>query len=119
MLWTNSGAMEEFDKKYYKIRDVSEMLDVPASTLRYWESEFPEITPRRSRSNQRYYRPEDITMIRKIHYLVKVKGLRIDAAKEEIHSNSSNVSRRIEIIEKLEDTKAELEEMLNALKKRR
>ncbi len=39
--------MEEFDKKYYKIKDVAEILSVPASTLRYWESEFPEISPRR------------------------------------------------------------------------
>lgn len=47
--------MEEFDKKYYKIKDVSELLGVSASTLRYWEQEFPECRPRRSATNIRYY----------------------------------------------------------------
>lgn len=111
--------MEDLDKQYYKIRDVAELLGVNTSTLRYWESEFPEITPRRSRTNQRYYRPEDIKTIRMIHYLVKVKGLRIEAAKEEIASNRKNISRRLEVIELLTNTRNELEEMLNALGKRR
>lgn len=111
--------MEDLDKQYYKIRDVAELLGVNTSTLRYWESEFPEITPRRSRTNQRYYRPEDIKTIRMIHYLVKVKGLRIEAAKEEIASNRKNISRRLEVIELLTNTRNELKEMLNALGKRR
>ena len=111
--------MEDLDKQYYKIRDVAELLGVNTSTLRYWESEFPEITPRRSRTNQRYYRPEDIKTIRMIHYLVKVKGLSIEAAKEEIASNRKNISRRLEVIELLTNTRNELKEMLNALGKRR
>jgi len=111
--------MEEFDKLFYKISDVSELLGVPASTLLYWESEFPEIMPKRSRSNRRYYRPEDLRVLRMIHYLVKVKGLRMDAAKEELRSNRSNVSRRMEIIDLLTDTRQRLEEMLSALNKRR
>ena len=111
--------MEDLDKQYYKIRDVAELLGVNTSTLRYWESEFPEITPRRSRTNQRYYRPEDIKTIRMIHYHVKVKGLRIEAAKEEIASNRKNISRRLEVIELLTNTRNELKEMLNALGKRR
>lgn len=111
--------MEEFDKQYYKIRDVAEMLQVPTSTLRYWEQEFPEIKPRRSHTNQRYYRPEDIKTIRIIHYLVKQKGLRIEAAREELHKNNSNVNRRFEVIERLETVRNELREMLDALSKRK
>lgn len=111
--------IEEFSKMFYKIRDVSELLGVPTSTLRYWESEFPEISPKRSRSNQRYYRPEDIKVLRMIHYLVKVKGLRIEAAKDELNSNRKNVSRRLEVIDILTDTRNRLEEMLSALNKRK
>lgn len=111
--------MEELDKKYYKIRDVSELLGVPTSTLRYWETEFPEIAPRRSQSNQRYYTPEDITCLRMIHYLMKVKGLRLEAAKEELRTNRTNISNRIKIIETLTATRNELEEILNGLTKRR
>ena len=73
--------MEEFNKNYYKIKEVAEMLDVPQSTLRFWEKEFPIIKPTRSRSNIRYYKPADIETLRIIHYLIKTKGLKIDAAK--------------------------------------
>lgn len=112
-------GIDDLDKKYYKIRDVVELLDVPASTLRYWEAEFPELKPRRSKTNQRYYRPEDVRTARIIHYLVKTKGLRIEAAKEEMRNNRKNVSNRLEIIDLLTETRGELQEILNALNKRR
>lgn len=115
----DNGYIKDLDKQFYKIRDVSELLGVPASTLRYWESEFPEIMPKRSRSNQRYYRPDDIRILRMIHYLVKVKGLRIEAAKEELRSNRKNVSRRLEVIDLLTETRESLNEILGALNKRK
>lgn len=111
--------IDDLDKQYYKIRDVAELLNVPPSTLRYWESEFPEIKPRRSPTNQRYYKPQDIRTLRMIHYLVKVKGLRIEAAKEELHQNRNNISKRLEVIDLLTDTRDELKEILGALNKRR
>lgn len=114
--FASSGGLE---KKYYKIRDVAELLDVAPSALRYWEQEFPEIKPRRSATNQRYYTPEDIRLLRIIHYLVKVKGLRVEAAKEEMAKNRANVSKRIEAIEILEQTRDELKGLLGALSKRR
>lgn len=111
--------MAEFDKKYYKIKDVADMLDIVPSTLRYWEQEFPECRPRRSATNQRYYTPENIECLRIIHYLLKVKGLRMDAAKEQLKLNRGNISKRMEIIETLTRTRDDLQEMLDALKKRR
>lgn len=111
--------MAEFDKKYYKIKDVADMLDIVPSTLRYWEQEFPECRPRRSATNQRYYTPENIECLRIIHYLLKVKGLRMDAAKEQLKLNRNNISKRMEIIETLTRTRDDLQEMLDALKKRR
>lgn len=107
------------DKQYYKIRDVAEMLDVAPSALRYWEREFPEIKPRRSATNQRYYTPSDIKTLRIIQYLVKVKGMRVEAAREEMARNRKNVSRRVEAIELLTRTRDELQEILAGLTKRR
>lgn len=111
--------MEEFSKIFYKISDVSELLGVPASTLRYWEQEFPEIRPRRSASNQRYYKAEDLRTLQMIHYLVKVKGLRIESAKEEMAKNSNNISKRLEVIDILTSTRDDLKAMLSALSKRK
>ena len=113
------GKDPEFDKIYYKIRDVSEILGISASTLRYWESEFPELKPRRSKTNQRYYKPEDIRTLRIIHYLVKVKGLRIEAAREELERNRKNISKRMDAIELLKKTREDLKGILNALNKRK
>lgn len=110
--------MEELDKKYYKIRDVAELLGVTASTLRYWEQEFPECRPRRSATNIRYYKSEDIELLKLIHYLLKFKGLKIEAAKEQLKSNRSNVSRRVKVIETLTQTRDELEGILKALDRR-
>ncbi len=111
--------MEELDKKYYKIKDVSELLGVSASTLRYWEQEFPECKPRRSATNIRYYKAQDIETLKIIHYLLKIKGLKIDAAKEQLKANRTNVSNRVKIIDSLIETRNQLEDMLRALNKRR
>lgn len=111
--------MDNLEKKYYKIKDVSEILGVPTSALRYWEKEFPECAPRRSSTNIRYYTSKDIETLRIINYLLKVKGLKIEAAQEQMRSNRSNISQRVDIIEKLTKTRDELQMMLNSLSKRR
>lgn len=107
--------MEELSKQYYKIKEVAEILDVPQSTLRFWEKEFPMIKPIRSSHNIRYYRPQDIELLRIIHYLIKDKGLKIEAAKEQLRSNKHNVSRRVEIIDRLKSVRSELANLLVAL----
>ncbi len=111
--------MRQLTKKYYKIKDVAEILNVSEPTLRYWEREFPEVCPMRSTSNQRYYTPEDIEILRIIYYLVKVRGLKIEAAKEQMRLNKSNITKRMDIINKLLDVKDELQMMLGGLEKRK
>lgn len=110
--------MELLDKKYYRIKDVAEILDVPQSTLRFWEKEFPEAAPRRNSHNIRYYKPEDIETLRIIKFLVKDKGLKINAAKEQLKTNRRNVVGRIDIINRLESVKQSLEMLLSSLNKR-
>lgn len=112
-------ASSDLTKKYYRIKDVSELIGVSQSTLRFWENEFQEIQPFRSASNQRYYTPDDIETLRLIYYLVKIRGLRIHAAKEQLRLNRKNISKRTEIIDRLMDVRDELEMMLKALGKRR
>ena len=68
---------------------------------------------------RRYYTPENIRCLQIIYYLLKVKGLRMEAAKEQLKANRENISRNMEIIEKLTETRNELQQLLDALKKRR
>lgn len=104
-----------FTKSYYKIKEASEIIGVPQSTLRYWEKEFPEISPRRSGSNQRYYTPQDLETLEIINYLLRTKGMKIEAAKEHLKHNKKNVSKRLQVIEKLQKVKSELELLLQSL----
>lgn len=107
---------DDIDKQYYKIKEVADMLGLPQSTLRFWEKEFPHILkPMRSSKNLRYYRPSDIENIRKIQYLIKDKGLKIDAAKAYLRTNPRNVSNMPEVIDRLEDVRSELNGLLRAL----
>lgn len=107
--------MQELDKKYYKIGDVAAILGIPMSTLRYWESQFTIIKPKRNAKNIRFYTPNDIETIRKVYYLVKEKGLKLDAAQEQIRVNRDGVDKRFEVVEKLKEIKSGLLELQRAL----
>lgn len=107
--------MQELDKKFYKIGDVAKILELPESTLRYWESQFTIIKPRRNAKNIRFYTPNDIEIIRKIYYLVKEKGFKLDAAQAQIRANRDGVDKRFEVVDKLKNVKAQLKELQKAL----
>lgn len=111
--------MQELSKKFYRISEVAEILGIPASTLRFWESKFTVIHPRRNPGGLRTYTPADIEKIRMIYYLVKEKGLKLDAAQEEIRSNSSGVARRFEAIERLRKIRARVVALRDSLTKLR
>jgi len=117
-LFLECVRMNTFEKKYYKIREVADILNLPASTLRFWESKFTIIKPHRNSHGTRFYTPGDIDTIRMIYYLVKEKGLKIDAAQDEIKRNRSGISKRVEAIRRLRDVRARLNTILQALNRR-
>lgn len=71
-------------KSYYKIGEVSVMLDVPISTLRFWEDTFEQLEPFRTPGGMRKYRPEDVEMCRLIKHLLRDKGYSLEYAKKEL-----------------------------------
>ena len=95
-------ATEKLEKKYYKIREVAEMLGLPASTIRFWESKFTIINPKRNDKGTRFYTPSDVEKLRMVFYLVKEKGLKIEAAQEQLRHNHTNISRHSQAIERLQ-----------------
>lgn len=110
------NAEQQLDKRFYRIGDVAQILNIPASTLRFWEKEFTIIKPHRNAKNIRFYTPKDIETIRMIYYLVKEKGLKLDAAQEQIRRNKDGVSRRFEVVDRLRSIKEELRGLERALK---
>ena len=70
------------DKLYFRIGDVSRLADVKPYVLRYWESEFPALAPKKSGTNQRLYRRKDVEMILEIKSLLYEKRFTIEGAKK-------------------------------------
>jgi len=69
------------DKLYFKIGEVSKLAGVAPHVLRYWESEFDDIKPRRANSNQRMYKRDDVELILKIKTLLHDQGYTISGAR--------------------------------------
>src|SRR5215472_12296680 len=62
---------------YRTTGEVSEELDLPAHVLRFWESKFPEIKPLKRGGGRRYYRPEDVDLLRQIRQFLYQEGYTI------------------------------------------
>lgn len=110
---------DELDKRYYKINEVAEIIGLPAPTLRYWESQFTILRPKRNNNGVRLYTSRDIETIRMLHYLVKEKGLKLSAAQEQLRINREGITRKYDAIKRLREIRAELVKMLEALDRKR
>ena len=71
-------------KRYFAIGEVSKLCNVKPHVLRYWEQEFPNLSPNTRRGNRRYYQPEEILLIRKIRELLYDEGYTIQGAKQKL-----------------------------------
>ena len=87
-------------KMYYSIGEVAKMFDVNESLLRYWEKEFPIISPKKAGGNIRQYRKEDIENIRLVYHLVKEKGMTLQGAKQRLKANKEKTVQTAEVVER-------------------
>ena len=104
-------------KKYFRIKDIAEFVGENTSTLRYWESEFRELKPKRGEKGRRLYTPDDIDTIKKIQFLLRTKGMHISAAKEQLRKNNKNISLRASALDELMAVREELLLLYKSLKK--
>lgn len=95
-------------KMYYSIAEVAEEFNVAPTLLRYWEKHFPQIVPKKTGRNVRQYTKADIEKIRVVYNLVKVRGMKLDAAAKLIHKNHEGVTKSAEVVDTLRDIRAEL-----------
>ena len=78
------------EKLYFKIGEVSKILGVKPYVLRYWETEFKEIGPIKSRSNQRLYRRKDVQALLAIKQLLYQDGFTISGARKKVKELMKN-----------------------------
>lgn len=105
---------EDWDdlKKWFSVTEVSQMLDIPSTVLRYWETEFEQLKPRKNKYGKRMYNHEDIELLKKLHYLLRVKKFTIKGAKEALETQSKEIEFQIQARELLLKFKQLLESML-------
>src|SRR5918994_4594481 len=92
---------KEIEKLYFSIGEVAEMFSVAPSLIRFWESEFDIIKPKKNRKGNRQFTREDIDNVRTIYHLVKEKGFTLQGAKEMLRNDSQAVKDKMEVIESL------------------
>jgi len=101
------------DKLYFKIGEVSEISGLPSHVLRFWESEFKKIKPRRTASGQRSYTRKDIETILQIKHLLHDKKFTLEGARKYLNARAEAGT----LLEKglLEDLKTELKNIRDLL----
>ena len=103
-------------KRYFTIGEVSELCDVKSHVLRYWEQEFPSLSPVKRRGNRRYYQRHDVLLIRQIRSLLYEQGYTIEGARKKLSgddaSNDNSLSSQL-----VNQLVSELEDVLTVLKK--
>lgn len=77
-------AREMIKKLYYSIGEVSEITDLKQYVLRYWESEFPQLSPSKNRAGNRTYREKDIDLVNFIKTLLYEKKYTIEGARQKL-----------------------------------
>ena len=78
------------DKVYFRIGEVSDLVGVDQHVLRYWETEFKVIRPRRAKSNQRLYRKQDVENLLLIRSLLHSEGYTISGARKFLKNRSQD-----------------------------
>jgi DNA-binding transcriptional MerR regulator len=80
------------DRLFFKIGDVAELADVKPYVLRYWETEFPMISPQKSESGQRVYRRRDVETVLMIKELLYNERYSIEGARKRIRELKKETS---------------------------
>lgn len=74
------------DDAFRTISEVSEMLDIPAHVLRFWETKFSSLRPLKRSGGRRYYRPTDVALLERIRDLLYKDGFTIKGAQKFLRS---------------------------------
>src|SRR5712691_4364912 len=76
------------DKLYFRIGEVSDLVGVEPYVLRYWETEFPSVGPKKSGTGHRMYKRKEVELLLKIKYLLYEKKYTIEGARLYLQSES-------------------------------
>ncbi len=124
-VFTNSGLnedstmKEEHRRRYYSISKVADMLDLKSHILRFWESEFSELRPRKNRAGNRVYTERDIKIVRLIKHLLYEEKFTIEGAKKRLKTDREMMNKQLSLplSNNGNDNKAAIEALRSELNK--
>jgi len=90
-----SDTPEIPDKLYFRIGEVAGLLGVEPYVLRYWETEFPSLAPKKSGTGHRLYRRKDVELLLKIKHLLYDKRYTIEGARQSLHNDSKAIKPKV------------------------
>jgi DNA-binding transcriptional MerR regulator len=96
----------EIEKVYFTIGEVAEEFNVATSLIRFWESEFEVLNPKKNKKGNRQFTRSDIEKLRLIYHLVKERGFTLQGAKEMLNNNPGELQDKMEMIESLQKVKS-------------
>lgn len=83
------GDFEIPDKMFFRVGEVSRLIGVPAHVLRYWETEFPALSPKKSGRGHRLYRRQDVELLFQIKHLLHIRRFTIEGARQYLKQQRS------------------------------
>ena len=92
----------EIEKLYYSIGEVSRMLGVPISTVRFWENEFAILKPMKNKKGNRMFTAADLKNLKIIHHLLKDEGMTIQGVRRKLGGKWEETDKIYEINESLQ-----------------
>jgi len=98
----------KIEKVYYRIGEVSEMLGLTASNIRFWEAESGLVKPKKNGKGNRLFTVDDIEKLRQYQHLVRDQGMTLKGARDKIRQNPGRVSENFEIISRLQSVRQQL-----------
>lgn len=83
-----AAGSEKGPQAFRTIGELSERLNIPQHILRFWETRFPQLRPLKRSGNRRYYRPEDVALVERIHRLLNQEGYTIKGVQKLLSARS-------------------------------
>src|SRR5437763_6432291 len=112
------------DKLYFRIGEVSSLLGVETYVLRYWETEFPSLAPKKSGTGHRLYRRKDVELLLRIKHLLYEKRFTIEGARQSLQAEAKvpkpkavkRIQQELFSVDPLPEIRKELADILLLLK---
>jgi DNA-binding transcriptional MerR regulator len=103
------------NKLFFKIGEVCKIVDIEPFVLRFWESEFPNLAPEKSKSGQRVYKKKDIEMVLRIKELLYERGYTIAGARKQLARTRLSKEDRARMLSQIQK---ELRDILTLLSRK-